>query len=240
MSGHSKWSQIKRQKGVTDIKKGQAFTKLGSAISLSVKQGGGSGDPAQNFRLRLAIEAAKTANMPRENIERAIKRGLGREEGSLEEVVYEGFAPGGIALIVEAATDNHMRTTAEIKSFFNKEGGTFAQPGAVSYQFKEIGRIIIPENAGSFEDIFIKAADAGAENIEQKEEGIVIDVPVVKLIDIKNKLAEAGYVFDFVDIIKEPINKIEPQTEGEKERALRFIEKLEEKDDVQKVYSNIA
>lgn len=124
MSGHSKWSTIKRQKGVADAKRGLVFTKLSNAITIAVKQGGGIGDPSQNFKLRLAVDAAKTANMPKENVERAIKRALGKEAGDLEEVVYEGFAPGGVSLIIEATTDNSQRTTSLIKSIFSKTGGS--------------------------------------------------------------------------------------------------------------------
>ena len=120
MSGHSKWSTIKRQKGLKDQKRGQTFTKLANAITISVKQGGGIGDPEQNFRLRLSIDAARAANMPKENIERAIKRAQGKEGGSLEEVMYEGFTPGGVSVIIQAATDNSARTTAEVKSIFTK------------------------------------------------------------------------------------------------------------------------
>ena len=237
MSGHSKWSQIKRQKGITDVKKGQTFTKLSSAISLAVKQGGGVADPSQNFRLRLAVDTARASNMPKENVERAIKKGLGKEEGSLEKAVYEGFAPGGVSIIIEAATDNHLRTTAEIKSFFSKEGGTFARPGAVSYQFRETGRIIIP-GVNKFDDLFSKAVDAGAEDVKIENDSIIIDVPVEALMDVKNALGEAGYNPVSVDIIRKPINKIS-LPDVEKEKVTGFIEKLEENEDVQKIYSNL-
>ncbi len=237
MSGHSKWSQIKRQKGITDVKKGQTFTKLSMAISLAVKQGGGVADPSQNFRLRLAVDTARASNMPKENVERAIKKGLGKEEGSLEKAVYEGFAPGGVSIIIEAATDNHLRTTAEIKSFFSKEGGTFARPGAVSYQFRETGRIIIP-GVNKFDDLFSKAVDAGAEDVKIENDSIIIDVPVEALMDVKNALGEAGYNPVSVDIIRKPINKIS-LPDVEKEKVTGFIEKLEENEDVQKIYSNL-
>src|SRR3989344_9116093 len=130
MSGHSKWSTIKRQKGTADAKRGATFTKLSNAITIAVKQGGGISDPDQNFRLRLEIDAARTANMPKENIERAIKRATERQAGDIEEVIYEGFAPFGVSVIVEAATDNPARTTAQVKSVFNKSGASFGQPGS--------------------------------------------------------------------------------------------------------------
>lgn len=238
MSGHSKWAQIKRQKGVADAKRGQTFTKLASAITLAVKQGGGSPDPSQNFRLRLVIESAKAANMPKENIERAIKRASGREGAEVQEIIYEGFAPHGVSLIIEAVTDNNLRTTSEIKSFFNKEGGTFAQPGAVSYQFKQVGEIVIPEN-NNFDDVFSKAVDAGAEDIVEDQGGeIVVYTPVDKLISVKNALSEAGLEPRSIGIIRKPINTVVLQDE-EIEKVMTFIDKLEEKEDVQKIYSNL-
>src|SRR4030067_1361655 len=167
MSGHSKWSQIKRQKGVADIKKGRTFTKISNAITIAVKQGGGITDPDQNFRLRLAIDSSKAANMPKENIERAIKRAISKEAGDIEEVIYEGFAPGGkVSLIIEAATDNVQRTSATIKSIFNKSGANFGQPGSVMYQFKQIGRIIVNKKGTTFEKIFEEAVNLGAEDVE--------------------------------------------------------------------------
>src|SRR3989344_7113383 len=131
MSGHAKWSSIKRQKGMADVKRGQVFTKLGNAITIAVREGGG-GDVASNFRLRLAVDQARAANMPKENIERAIDRGLGKgADSAIETVIYEGYAPGKVALIIEAATDNKNRTTPEVRGAIEKNGGTFASPGAV-------------------------------------------------------------------------------------------------------------
>ena len=174
MSGHSKWAQIKRQKGINDQKRGKTFTKLGNAITISVRQGAGVGDPNQNFRLRLAIDAARAANMPKENIERAIERAKGAKAGDLEEVIYEGFAPGGVSVIIEAATDNSMRTTSEIKSIFNKAGASFGQPGSVAYQFKHVGQVIIKKGTKSFDDIFALALDSGAEDLEEAGDEVFI------------------------------------------------------------------
>src|SRR3989344_4039440 len=169
MRGHSKWSTIKRQKGVKDAKRGQAFTKAANAITISVKEGGG-GDSASNFKLRLAIDHAKAINMPNENIKRAIERGLGKGGGAaIETVVYEGYAPGKVALIVEAATDNRNRTTPEVRGAIEKNGGTFASLGAVSWMFVDCGLVTIEKNgppspageAGkSFDDIFEIAVEA--------------------------------------------------------------------------------
>ncbi|HXS14882.1 MAG TPA: YebC/PmpR family DNA-binding transcriptional regulator, partial [Candidatus Saccharimonadales bacterium] len=158
MSGHSKWATIKRQKGANDAKRGALFTKLSKAISIAVTQGVGIGDPAQNFRLRLAVEAARAGNMPKENIERAIERAAGKDGVALEEVVYEVFGPGGVGMIVEAATDNKNRTTSEVANIFNKNGGNMGQPGSVSYQFKQIGQLIMDKKNRTLDDIFLEAA----------------------------------------------------------------------------------
>ncbi len=140
MSGHSKWSTIKRQKGVTDAKRGQLFTKLAKAITISVNQGGNVTDPASNPRLRLAIDMARGANMPKDNIDRAIVRAINKQAGDMTEVIYEGFGPGGISVIVEAITDNKQRTTPEVKSAFDKSGGSLGVQGSVSYQFEQKGK----------------------------------------------------------------------------------------------------
>src|SRR3989344_1597815 len=164
MSGHSKWSTIKRQKGAADIRRGAAFTKISNAITIAVKQGGGVTDPAQNSKLRLAVEMARSANMPKDNIERAINRGTSKGEGELSELKYEGFAPGGISVLVEAITDNTNRTTSEVKNLFNKWGGRLAQAGAASYQFEQSGEISLAKNEKSIDDIFLTAADLGAKD----------------------------------------------------------------------------
>src|SRR5579883_2068871 len=170
MSGHSKWATIKRQKGANDAKRGVLFTKLSNAISVAVRQGGGVADPTQNFRLRLAVDAARNANMPKENIERAISRASGKDAKAFEEVVYEGFGPGGISVIIEAATDNKNRTTPEVKSIMEKNGGTMGQMGSVAYQFQLIGRITLQKGEKSLDDIFMEAAELGAQDVEEGED----------------------------------------------------------------------
>jgi YebC/PmpR family DNA-binding regulatory protein len=240
MSGHSKWTQIKRQKGVNDQKRGKTFTKLANAITIAVKQGGGIGDPASNFRLRLAIDAARASNMPKENIERAIKRASGKDAGEITEVTYEGFAPGGVSVIVEAATDNAMRTTSEVKSIFNKAGASFGQPGSVAYQFKHVGRIIAQKIGKSFDDIFAVAADLGAEDIEEVGDEVFVYTPLQDLAKIKDALVAAGIEVTEAELIREPIMTVEV---GEQDKTLRienFINSLEELDDVQKVYTNLG
>ncbi len=239
MSGHSKWSSIKRQKGLNDQKRGKTFTKLANAITIAVKQGGGIGDPNSNFRLRLAIDAARTSNMPKENIERAIKRASGKEAGDITEVLYEGFAPGGVSVIVEAATDNSMRTTSEVKNIFNKAGASFGQPGSVSYQFKHIGRIIAKKNDKSFDDLFALAVDDGAEDIEDLGDEVFIYTSMHDLSKIKDALSLKNVEIVEADLIREPIVKVEITEDAKIEKIINFTNSLEELDDVQKVYTNL-
>ena len=239
MSGHSKWATIKRQKGAADTKRGLTFTKLSNAITIAVKRGGGVTNPDQNFRLRLAIAAARSANMPKENVERAIKRAVGRGEGAVEEVVYEGFAKGGVSVIVEAATDNTQRTTSEIKSIFNKEGGTFGQPGSVAYQFENLGRIIIKREQKSYAEIFDLAVESGAEDIEEVGDEVFIYTAPLALSKVKDKLLELGLLITEVELVKEPIVTVPISDIGDREKIISFLHKLEDLDDVQKVYSNL-
>lgn len=240
MSGHSKWSQIKRQKGKADVKRGLTFTKLSNAITIAVKQGGGIGDPSQNFRLRLAIDAAKSANMPKDNIERAIRRAQGKEAGQFEEVVYEGFFPGGITLIVEAATDNSQRTTSFIKSLFNKSGASFGQPGSVAYQFNQKGEIIIKKNSKNFDDIFNIAVENGAEDVEEYDDEVSVFTSVQDLARIRDVFSEKGLEIVNADVIRKPIVPLIIEDESELSKIERFISAIEDLDDVQKIYSNIA
>lgn len=235
MSGHSKWSTIKRQKGAADAKRGQLFTKLSQAITIAARQGGVS-DPASNFKLRLAIEAARSANMPKDNIDRAIQRALGAKEGDIQEVLYEGFGPGGFSVIVEAITDNKQRTTPEVRNVFEKNGGSMATPGAVSYQFKEKG-FIVAVNKNNFDEIFMLALDSGAEDIEE-DEGILIYTEPSKLAQVRDSLTDQGVEIKSAELIREPVTTFEVSGREEAKKALDFIQKLEDMDDVQKVYAN--
>ncbi len=240
MSGHSKWAQIKRQKGAADVKKGKTFTKLAKAIIIAVKQGGGIGDPNQNFRLRLAIDAAKAVNMPKENIERAIKRAMGREVGELEEVIYEGFAPGGVSVIVEAATDNSTRTTSEIKNIFNKHGGSFGQPGCVAYQFKQMGQIIIEKENKSFDEVFELALECGAEDILDVDSEVFIYTQVSSLAKAREGLMNKGMKILDSDLVRLPIITVEISDQEQQGKIIKLLETIEELEDVQKVYSNMV
>jgi YebC/PmpR family DNA-binding regulatory protein len=238
MSGHSKWSTIKRQKGATDAKRGAAFTKIANAITIAVKQGGGIGDPEQNPRLRLAVETARGANMPKDNIERAIARATSKGAGELSEVTYEGFAPGGVSVLVEAVTDNTNRTTSEIKSLFNKAGASFGQPGSVAYQFEQSGEISLLKNGKSIDDIFMVAAELGAEDVEDRGERAGVYTSVSNLSQVKSGLESQGYRIESAEISRKPKTTI-PLEEGSREKVLDFLSSLEDLDDVQKVYSNI-
>jgi YebC/PmpR family DNA-binding regulatory protein len=239
MSGHSKWAQIKRQKGLNDQKRGKTFTKLGNAITIAVKQGGGIGDPNSNFRLRLAIDAARAENMPKDNIERAIKRASGSQAGDIQEVVYEGFAPGGVSVIVEAASDNPMRTSSEIKSIFNKHGASFGQPGSVDYQFKHVGRIILRKRNKTFDEIFAVAADNRAEDIEEVGDEIFVYTPLADLAKVKDALSVAGAEIVEAELIREPVVTVQITDENKLAQIDNFINTLESMDDVQKVYTNL-
>lgn len=240
MSGHSKWATIKRQKGIADIKKGQVFTKLANAITIAVKQGGGIGDPASNFKLRLLVDKAQAANMPKENIERAISRATGLKEGNMEEVIYEGFAPYGVSIMVEAVTDNSQRTTSEVKSIFNKNGGNFGQPGSVSYQFKQVGKVIVEKRGKSLDEIFLLAADSGAEDVLEQDDEVVVVTTVDKLFNVKNKLSEQGIIILDASLVREPTVTVDVSSPEHIEKIYNFMSQLEALDDVQKVYSNLA
>lgn len=239
MSGHSKWSQIKRQKGKADVKKGLTFTKLAKAIIIAVKQGGGVTNPSQNFRLRLAVDAARAANMPKENIERAIQRAEKKEEGDLSEVIYEGFAPFGVSLMIEAFTDNSQRTTSEIKNIFNKEGGSFGQPGSVSYQFSQMGKIMVAKNGKSFDEIFSIAAENGAEDVEDLEDVVAVYTSVSDLAKVRNALSESGFQIENAELFRKPNVMVEVGDSESLGKIEKFINSIESLDDVQNVYTNL-
>lgn len=240
MSGHSKWATIKRQKGVADIKRGLTFTKIANAITIAVRQGGGVGDPAQNFRLRLAIEKARAVNMPKENIERAIGRAQGREASALEEVVYEGFGENGkVAFLIDAATDNKQRTTSEVKNLFDKAGAVLARPGAVSYQFETKGLIKVKKDGKSIDDIFLTAADGGAEDVEDGGDEALIYTKPEELTKVKDALSKSGLVVEEAELTRKPKVTIEITDQNTLDKIYAFIDRLESLDDIQKVYTNI-
>lgn len=239
MSGHSKWSTIKRQKGKTDAKRGLTFTKLSNAITIAVKQGGGVTDPNSNFKLRLAMDSARSLNMPKENIDRAIARAAKKDIGDLEEVIYEGFAPGGVSLIIEAVTDNSMRTTAEVKSQFNKAGASFGQQGSVSYQFSQIGEIEVEKSGKTFDEIFSVAAENGAEDVEDLGDTVLVYTDTSSLAKVKNSLSDLGFNILSASLSRKPNITVEVGDSEQLGKILKFIEAIDSMDDVQNVYSNL-
>lgn len=241
MSGHSKWSTIKRQKGVADIKKGQSFTKLANAITIAVKLGS-SGDPDTNPRLRMVIDEARSLNMPKDNIERAIERGLGKGKEALEEVIYEGFGPGHVAFIVEGVTDNRLRTNQEIRAIFERNGGNLAGQSSISYMFEKKGEIKVASKSGDSDSEMLELIDLGAEDIEEyDEDGVnkyLIYTEPGHLNTIGQILVQAGFKIESQDLIMKPtsVQIIDDKTLAEK--VITFADKLEGHDDVQKVFSN--
>lgn len=238
MSGHSKWSTIKRQKGLNDAKRGASFTKMGMTIAIAAREGGG-GDPASNFKLRLAMDQARAVNMPKENVQRAIDRGLGKGGGAaIETVVYEGYGPNKVALIVVATTDNKNRTTPEVRSTIEKGGGTFATPGAVSWAFADMGLISVEKGGKSTDEIFELAVDAGAEDIEDSGDLVEVYTNPSDVEKVKNALLEKGLNVSSFEIFKKPTTTVEIKDEETANKVLALIEKIEDLDDVQKVYAN--
>lgn len=244
MSGHSKWSTIKRQKGAADIKRGQTFTKLANAITIAVKLGG-SGDPESNPRLRVAMDAAKTVNMPKDNMQRAIDRGLGKLPGqTLEEIMYEGFGPGKVAFLVETVTDNRLRTLQEVKNIFDRGGGSMAGQGSVAYMFDRKGEIKVQSAKGKVqsEEEILQLIDLGAEDIESfEEDGIqkyLVYVESSELNTMGNKITQVGYEVESKEIVFKPNTSVSISDPELAKKVLDFAGRLEESDDVQKVYAN--
>lgn len=239
MSGHSKWSTIKRQKGATDAKRGQLFTKLSRAITIAVRDAGGITNPENNFKLRLAIDKARGSNMPKENIERAIARGKGGEGDNVAELLYEGFGPGGVALMIEVLTDNKQRTASEVKNLLERNGGILANTGSVSHLFVKRGELIVKKRGLEQEDILSMGIDAGAEDIEEEGDLMLFYTAPKNLQGVRLNLEALGVEIDSVQITYLPINYVSVSA-AEQSRALNLIEKINEIDDVQEVYTNLG
>ncbi len=236
MSGHNKWANIRHRKAAQDAKRSKMFTKLIREIMVAAREGGG--DPEKNPRLRAAIERARSANMPKENIEKAIKRGTGEIEGvSYEEVVYEGYAPGGVALMIRALTDNRNRTTQEIRHILSKNGGNLAESGAVSWVFERRGVINVDRSSvADVDELVMMAIDLGAEDIKENEDPIQIITDPSNLMEMKQKLAEAGYKVE-ANLSYIPKNTVRVSGK-DAEKVLHILSQIEDHDDVQEVYSN--
>lgn len=241
MSGHSKWSTIKRKKGAEDAKRGKIFTRLAREIVTAVRDGGGIMDPDSNPRLRLAVDRARAANMPKDNIERAIKKGggVGDDGVTYDEIVYEGYGPGGVAIIVDAVTDNRNRTLAEVKHAFNRSNGSLATSGAVLWQFDQKGYIEINSENADFDEVFLVAADAGAEDVVEEEGVIMVYTARADLHMVETALSGASYIIQESKLTWIPQNEIEVEA-NQAVQVMKLIEKLEELDDVESVSSNLS
>ncbi len=237
MSGHSKWSTIKRQKGANDAKRGALFTKVAREIGVAARQGGG--DPDANYRLRLAIEKARSVNMPADNIKRTIDKATGGGEGEqYEEIVYEGYGPGGVAVLVEAQTDNRNRTAAEVRSIFTKAGGQLAGSGAVAWQFEPRGVIAVPRDGVDADEVALAAIDAGAEDVDTEDEtAIEINTEPGQLEVVRKALESAGVAIDSAEATMVAKQSVELDSNRARQN-LRLVEALEDLEDVQRVTAN--
>ena len=238
MSGHSKWSTIKRKKGVADARRGQLFTRLAREISIAVREGGS--DIESNFRLRLAVEKARANNMPKENIDRAIKRGSGgdKEAMNFEEIMYEGYAPNGVALMISVVTDNRNRTVAEIRHILSRHGGSLGETGSVAWQFKHTAYFSLPAQGIDPDAVFELAVDAGADDVKFDDNLIEIIAPVDAFKQISDALHKANLHPEEAGLKMLPTNEIELNKEDSLQ-VMKVIEALEELDDVQEVFSNL-
>lgn len=237
MSGHSKWANIKHKKAKEDARRAKLFTKLVREITVAAREGGG--DPEINFNLRLAIERAKDANMPKENIERAIKRGTGELEGvELVDAMYEGYAPNGIALLVHTVTDNKNRTVSELRNVLSSRGGSLADAGAVDWQFDRKGYIAVAPDGAGEETVFDIAVEAGAEDVEFGDDLIEIYADLDHFQSVQQALEEADIPSETARLTMVPQATV-PLDEKETLRVMKLIDALEDMDDVQEVYSNL-
>lgn len=236
MSGHSKWATTKRKKAAIDAKRGKIFTKLIKEITIAAR--GGGGDIAGNPRLRLAVDNAKAANMPQDNIERAIKKATGELEGvTFHEFMYEGYAPGGIAILAEVATDNKNRTVAEVRHIFTKAGGNLGESNSVAWMFERKGIITIPKQDKTEEQILEMVMDDGAEDLTSEDEFYEVVTPVEAFENVRKKIIDKGLEVENASL--QWIAKNSVKVEGEtSEKVVNLIEALEDNDDVQNVYSN--
>jgi len=241
MSGHSKWAQIRRSKGVNDARRGQLFTRLGREIVVAVREGG-SGDPNANSRLRMAIQRARDANMPLDNIERTIKRAVGGAEGaSLEEVTYEGYGPGGTAVLVEVLTENRNRTVAEVRNAFNRNGGNLGENGCVDWLFEAKGIIEVELKGHDPDELTLEAIDLGADDVDPvaaDDEVLVIYTDPSDLERIRAALEKKKYKIVKAESTLLPKTKIELAEEKVAHQVMRMVDKLEDLDDVRNVYTN--
>ncbi len=236
MSGHSKWAGIKHKKAIVDSRRGKLFTKLARAITVAAKDGGG--DPDANARLGLAVQKARDASMPKDNIERAIAKGTGAgaDAEALEDVVYEGYGPSGVAMLVEAVTDNRNRTGSDVRHIFSKHGGSLGEPGSVAYLFDKRGLVVVDADRYSEDDLMV-AIDAGAEDIARDDDVFEVLCEPTDLTAVRGALEAAGVGIETAEVTQQPKSRV-PLEEAAATRLLRLIEALEDQDDVDTVHAN--
>src|SRR5579871_292794 len=237
MSGHSKWATIKHKKGAADKARGKLFAKLIRQVEVAAREGGG--DPDSNPTLRTMFQKAREASVPLDTIERAIKRGTGELEGvRYEQVAYEGYAPNGVAVIVECLTDNRNRTGSDIRAIFSKNGGSMAEPGAVSWQFERKGVVILPKAAGSEDDLMTVGLDAGLEDLEDQGDTWQMTCAPADFNALRQALEDAHLPFDSADLTMVASQTVPLDNEGDARKVLRLFDALEDNDDVQNVFAN--
>ena len=238
MSGHSKWSSIKHKKGAADAKRGKLFSKLARSIIVAAKEGGG--DPANNLALQNAIEKARSYSMPKDNIERAIAKGSGSgaDADAFEAIVYEGYGPEGVAVIVEALTDNRNRTASEVRHIFAKFGGNLGTTGAVAWQFERRGVVLVTSDGVDEDELFMAAADGGADDIEADGDVIQVTSTPEALQAVRGAIEAAGFPIESAELSMLPKNTVAVDDEGKARQLMRLIDALEDDDDVQEVYAN--
>lgn len=237
MSGHSKWSTIKRKKGAADARRGQLFTKLAREITVAARQG--IPDPESNFRLRLAVQKARTENMPKDNIDRAIQRAAGADGGAqFDEVYYEGYGPGGVALMVLTYTDNRNRTVGELRAALTRAGGTLGENGSVAWMFDNVGLISLPVGKHDPEEIALVAIDAGASDVQVEDGAVEVYTEPQDLHKVQEELTGGGYEIESADLVMKPKTMM-TLDQDQAVKTVRLLEKLDDLDDVQQVYSNL-
>jgi YebC/PmpR family DNA-binding regulatory protein len=238
MSGHSKWATIKHKKGMQDARRGKLFSKLSRAIIVAAREGGA--DPVTNLALQNAIEKARSYSMPKDNIERAISRGAGSSADSdaFEPVVYEGYGPSGVALIVEALTDNRNRTASEVRHLFSKNDGNLGGAGAVAWLFERRGVVLVPADGVDEDELMLAAADGGADDVERDGTSFQVTATAENLASVRRALEEAGFPIDSAELTMIPKTTVAVTEQASAKKVLRLVDALEENDDVQDVYAN--
>lgn len=237
MSGHSKWSKVKHQKAVTDSVKAKEFTKAVRAITIAVHEGGGVTDPIGNFKLRLAIENARAVNMPKDNIDRAIERAGGIGGRGIETILYEGFGPKGVAILIESVTDNRQRTVSVVRNALEKHGGHLGPPGSVHYLFDAVGIIVVPKEGTAYDTLLEMAINAGARDCIEEADGYVLFTESSLLFSVKSAVEEKGVTVIHADVVYQPKMTM-PMEDAHKAVLEGLVETLEDSDDVQRVFTN--